>query len=168
MLKKLDEPPRCQSDAHARAAVRSLTPASRFSTSRHQVEPTVNGDEYDELHIPSGKTTPDAVLQWPIFDSKYPPGYLTDVTFAAELPDDESDEESPSAAMRQPSKTKGGIDEDAIMGLVQRFLDHVHIKNPILETEMIWNYAQRVAEDGVGWDCSSCFVVRIPVHRVHG
>ncbi|KAJ5371235.1 uncharacterized protein N7496_007327 [Penicillium cataractarum] len=112
VLKKLEEPPRCQSDAHARAAVQSLTPASRFSTSQHQVEPTVNGDEYDELHIPSGKTTPDAVLQWPIFDSKYPP-------------------------------------------------DHVHIKNPILETKMIWNYAQRVAEDGVGWDCSSCFVMLV-------
>lgn len=124
-------------------------PASRGAVS-------APGDQYDELHIPSGRTTPDAILQWPIFEHQYPPTYLIDATFAAEMPDDDSENESSSPT----SKAKGsGYNEDQILERVQKFLDLVHIKNPILDQRTVWSYAQAVVEDGLQWDSSSCLVV---------
>lgn len=118
-------------------------------------------DTYDELHIPSARITPDAVLQWPIFENRYPPNYLTDSTFAAESPDDDTDDEDVVEATQRAPKPRGGIDEDAVFHLVQRFLELVHIKNPILDTDTMWTYAQRVTEEGIGWDSSSCMVVSV-------
>lgn len=114
------------------------------------------GDEYDELHIPSGRTTPDAILQWPIFEHQYPSTYLIDATFAAEMPDDDSESESNT----RTSKAKGsGYSEGQILERVQKFFDLVHIKNPILDQQTVWSYAQAVVEDGLEWDSSSCLVV---------
>ncbi|CAI4216032.1 unnamed protein product [Parascedosporium putredinis] len=54
-------------------------------------------DDYDQLHIPSSCTSPDAVLQWPIFEGRYPPNYLIDSTFASEARDSDVDTEEPLA-----------------------------------------------------------------------
>lgn len=65
-------------------------------------------------------------------------------------------------ASSQRPKVKGsGFNEDAVLERVQKFLDLVHIKNPILDPETIWSYAQCVAEDGLEWDSASCLVVSI-------
>lgn len=105
----------------------------------------------DELQIPVARITPDAVLKWPIFSNRYPPDHLTGTTFAARF-----EHLKPT---KKPATTVGGVDETAIPELVKRFLDFVHIKNPILDTDALWSYAEYAAEEGLKWDSASCLVV---------
>lgn len=124
---------------------------------------------FDELRIPPARTTPDAVLQWPIFGNLYPANYITDAVFEAHA-EDEYDPDSQDSipyqhhpAKPRLSRSSGGggvgIDEDAIPDLVQKFLELVHVKNPILDTDTILSYAHHVAEEGLRWDAPSCLVV---------
>ena len=53
----------------------------------------------------------------------------------------------------------GKFSEDDIESLVDNFIAHVHIKNPILEIETLREQARRVVEEGPGWDGASCLVV---------
>ncbi|KAF7550236.1 hypothetical protein G7Z17_g5842 [Cylindrodendrum hubeiense] len=118
---------------------------------------------YDHLRIPSSKMSPDAILQWPIFENQYPRNYMVDAIFMADIHDDDSDVEDMNPEIktqRHNSRMKGsGIDEDQILDLVQRFLDLVHIKNPVLNPDTVWSYARRVVEEGLEWDSSSCLVL---------
>lgn len=87
---------------------------------------------------------------------------MVDAVFMADMADDSDVEElSPAVRTRRSNpRLKGsGIDEDQILDLVQRFLDLVHIKNPVLDPDTIWSYARRVVEDGLEWDSPSCLVV---------
>jgi hypothetical protein len=61
---------------------------------------------------------------------------------------------------RGGKRASQGINEEKVPGLVDRFLQLVHSKNPVFHTRQIREAARRVAEDGVGWDASSCIVVR--------
>lgn len=61
---------------------------------------------------------------------------------------------------RGVKRASQGINEENVPGLVDRFLQLVHSKNPVLNTRQIREAARHVAEDGVGWDASSCIVVR--------
>ncbi|KAH8734252.1 hypothetical protein BGZ61DRAFT_341832 [Ilyonectria robusta] len=128
-------------------------------------QPLISPDQdssYDHLRIPSSKTSPDAILQWPIFENRYPRNYMVDAVFMADMADDSDVEElNPAVKTRRSnSRLKGsGIDEDQILDLVQRFLDLVHIKNPVLDPDTIWSYARRVVEDGLKWDSPSCLVL---------
>ncbi|CAK7202807.1 hypothetical protein SEUCBS139899_005534 [Sporothrix eucalyptigena] len=118
------------------------------------------------LRFPPARTTADAILKWPIFENRYPPDYITDALFLAEAPDEGSDADaddcpSPlSSRRRQNSKIRSRVvDEDAIPGLVQRFIDLVHIKNPILDVDVIWALTRRVVDDGFVWNMESCLVL---------
>ncbi|KAH6879479.1 hypothetical protein B0T10DRAFT_520121 [Thelonectria olida] len=118
-------------------------------------------DHSDQLHIPSSRTNPDAFLQWPIFGSRFPPDYLTDPVFELEGCDEGQNFHNASASRTQPNTKTGsiGIEEDGIIELVQRFLELVHIKNPILDVDIMWSYARDVVEDGPKWDSASCLVL---------
>ncbi|KAK7408949.1 hypothetical protein QQX98_008893 [Neonectria punicea] len=107
----------------------------------------------DQLHIPSSRTNVDAILQWPIFGGRFPPSYITDTVFELECADD-----APTASLGT-NTTAIGVDEEGILDLVQRFLDLVHIKNPILDVRTLWSYARTVLEDGLKWDAASCLVL---------
>lgn len=116
----------------------------------------------NELVIPAAQTTPEAVLQWPILASEFPSSYMIDAVFEAEIEETDSTEEDESENQRSRSFSRSRATcfcEDDVMDLVQRFLDLVHIKNPVLEPETIWSYARRVVEDGLKWDSVSCLVV---------
>ena len=128
-------------------------------------EPTENQDldyEPEQLRIPTSKTSPDAVLQWPVFGYQFPPNYITDAVYIHEMPNEDRETDGTSQAPRRlaTAKTRSlGIDEEAIVDLVERFLELVHIKNPILDVEMLRSYTQDVVEDGLKWDSASCLVV---------
>lgn len=120
----------------------------------------------NQLRIPAQRTTADAVLQWGVFGSRYPDGYLSNAVFDATNIEDDSDPEVLMSQQHLTSKTRGsGINEDAIPGLVQRFLDLVHTKNPILDVGTITAYARHCAEFGLGWDPSSCLVVSVSPYK---
>jgi hypothetical protein len=111
-----------------------------------------------ELTIPAAQAGPESVLQWPILalEAAFPSTYMIDALFEAEMAENDSDEEDGPSY----SKTSAAIfNEDEVLELVQRFLDFVHIKNPVLEPDTIWTYTRRVAEEGPKWDASSCLVV---------
>ncbi|KAM5344153.1 hypothetical protein ACJ41O_012690 [Fusarium nematophilum] len=99
---------------------------------------------------------------WPIFGGRFPPNYLTDPVFELDSCDESkySDSVAQSSRKRHGIKTSSiGIDEEGILDLVQRFLDLVHIKNPIIDVDTIWSYARSVVEDGLKWDSASCLVL---------
>lgn len=49
--------------------------------------------------------------------------------------------------------------QDGLLGLCQRFLTLIHIKNPILDVSAFTKYARHAAEYGPGWDAGACLVV---------
>ncbi|CAH0051688.1 unnamed protein product [Clonostachys solani] len=121
---------------------------------------------YDDQKIPCTKASPDSILQWPIFEGQFPPNYIIDEVFLAEMPEDRdmdvdgNGEFSENTQYRQGFHARGvAINEDATTGLVQRFLHLVHIKNPILDPDTLWSYVRHVTEDGFQWDPPSCLVL---------
>jgi hypothetical protein len=118
------------------------------------------------MEIPSSRTTADTILLWPIFEEKFPPEYLIAPLFQTNLEnlDDGSNMQQDETLLRfsaieasRPSFREYEVDE-----LVEKFLLYVHIKNPILDVKTLKSYAQRVVEDGPGWDGGSCLVVCHP------
>ena len=43
--------------------------------------------------------------------------------------------------------------------LLQKFLDTVHIFNPVLEAEKVAEYVRDAQFNGLGWDAQSCLLV---------
>lgn len=43
--------------------------------------------------------------------------------------------------------------------MIEQFIFLVHIKDPILDEDVLRRKAYSVVEDGLGWDGSSCLVV---------
>ncbi|EEY22426.1 C6 zinc finger domain-containing protein [Verticillium alfalfae VaMs.102] len=134
--------------------------APRGTTDEAPVE--VQDISRDDLSIPSARTTCEAVLQWPVLECSYPPNYIIDAVFETGIVDSDSEEEdekeSSNLSLLNKSRTHGFNEED-VLPLVQRFLDLVHTKNPVLEADTLWSYARRVAEDGLKWDSRSCMVL---------
>ncbi|KPM42712.1 hypothetical protein AK830_g3857 [Neonectria ditissima] len=115
--------------------------------------------ESDQLHIPSSRTNVDSVLQWPIFGGRFPPSYISDTVFELGYSDEAPNLDQCFKKSLGLKTSSIGVDEEDIMNLVQRFLDLVHIKNPILDIRTLWSYARNVLEDGLKWDSASCLVL---------
>jgi hypothetical protein len=130
----------------------------------HSYAKARHGDVEDFMEIPSFRTTADAILLWPIFDGKYPPEYLVDVLFESRSrdTDDECGIEQDMITFNRPKVpvSRPSYREDEVLDLVEQFLSHVHIKNPILDVETLRNYARRLVEEGPAWDGATCLVVR--------
>lgn len=146
-------------DTHAISSPETGTIADSRIADTHIGTPSLQG-QANQLKIPSRRTTPDDVLQWPIFQKLYPPNYLSDAVFEAENCEDDLGPDASTSCHQLASKpVTRGINEDEIPLLVQRFLELVHIKNPILDAGAISAYARHAAEFGLGWEPSSCLVV---------
>lgn len=52
-----------------------------------------------------------------------------------------------------------GIPDEDFVPLCEKFLHHVHYKNPILDNGNLISYAKEITEHGLGWDAPSCLVV---------
>ncbi|KAH7399863.1 hypothetical protein BKA64DRAFT_642021 [Cadophora sp. MPI-SDFR-AT-0126] len=116
------------------------------------------------LHIPGCRTNLGTILQWPIFQAKFPAGCL-DESFAlfSEASTDHVPIEDAYGSPRKsnwghPHHGVFGVHEEEIEGLVEEFLALVHIKNPILHPDSLRLYARNVAEYGPQWDSRSCLV----------
>lgn len=139
-----------------------VEPVPSPTTIPHDPSASATGNgyaDYDQLRIPSEQTTADSVLQWPIFGNRYPPNFLTDPVFESELAGDSHENEEPQIVRTAKRSRAGGIDEDAIPELIQRFLKFAHIKNPVLDIESVLSCARQVSEEGIKWDAMSCMVV---------
>ena len=119
------------------------------------------------MQIPSCKTSCDAVLEWEVFDGRYPASALVGPLFLREstatssslgslsmsMPSSVDSVNVPAAAILQPP------DDEQIPSLVDRFLQHVHTKNPVLDVELLVKHGRNCAKNGVGWDAMSCLVL---------
>lgn len=115
----------------------------------------------DFSHIPPHKTTADEVLTWPIFEAAFPPNYLIDAHLGYRLStggifDDDIDADS---TILQISSSVAPLDEHRIPALVDRFLENVHTKNPILDVEAMVRKSREHASRGLGWDSYSCLLL---------
>lgn len=115
----------------------------------------------DFSHIPPHKTTADEVLTWPIFEAVFPPNYLIDAHLGYRLStggvfDDDVDADS---TILHISNNVAPLDEQRIPALVDRFLENVHTKNPILDVEALVRKSREFASRGIGWDSYSCLLL---------
>ncbi|KAK2593048.1 hypothetical protein QQS21_009256 [Conoideocrella luteorostrata] len=116
----------------------------------------------DFLQIPPHRASADAVLRWEIFQDKYPANALIGGLFSP----DHNDVALSSGTVSTPNgdliTNPSGLtplEEEQIPGLIDRFLQNVHTKNPILDVESLVKHGRKCAEQGVGWDGRSCLVL---------
>lgn len=134
--------------------------ASQYSTNGQD---DLSSSEY--LHIPACRTTPSTILQWPIFEAKYPADCLNEsFVLSSEASADQGPVDDPYGSSRKSNWGRSshggfGVQEEEIEGLIEDFLALVHIKNPILHPDSLRLYARNVAENGPQWDSKSCLVV---------
>lgn len=117
-----------------------------------------NEGSKDYLKILSCKTTADVALTWPIFGGSFAQDALIGIIFNLE----ESSNESPSSNNSDTHQVRGGLQplpDERIPILIERFLECVHTKNPILDVESLIHHGRRAAENGLGWDAQSCLIL---------
>ncbi|KAF5626783.1 3-isopropylmalate dehydrogenase [Fusarium tjaetaba] len=114
----------------------AASPASRvdaFSDSQ--------GLNADDLTAPTGISSVESVLNWPILAGIVDPGYI----------------------LQALSDTRAGLDHaslsceaDTVSGINA---EHVHPVNPILDVNEIYSHSLRISETGIKWDGESCIVL---------
>ena len=112
----------------------------------------------DYLKILSCKTTADGALTWPIFGGKFTQDSLIRTIFNPDEPKDGALSSGSADALQVP----GGLlslPDERIPILIERFLDCVHTKNPILDVESLLQHGKKAAENGLGWDAHSCLIL---------
>ncbi|OAL28488.1 hypothetical protein AYO20_09436 [Fonsecaea nubica] len=109
--------------------------------------------EYGYRKVPPACMAVDTVLTWPIFGNLFQADFLISALF---IPDEGVFENATGPQERSQNRAVNFEDAPA---LVDRFLAFVHTKNPILDVPEIRASARRIAEEGPGWDASSCLVV---------
>ena len=144
------------------------TPSSYvYATGPGEQDDAIDTSDEEYMRIPASRTTCEAVLLWPIFESRYPADYLLEPLLSASANCEDQDDEPAARKPRQRAGTAGssrgiganvGLEEN-VSRLVENFIAVVHTKNPILDILTLKKYARRVAEDGPGWDGPSCLVV---------
>jgi hypothetical protein len=118
----------------------------------------LNEGSRDYLKILSCKTTADATLTWPIFGGNFPQDTFIGVLFNPEEPNDIGSRSDNTDTLQVP----GGLlslPDERIPILIERFLECVHTKNPILDVESLLLHGRRAAENGLGWDAHSCLIL---------
>jgi hypothetical protein len=138
----------------------------KTSSSNRILEPSK-----DYLRIPSCRTTADTVLTWPVFNDAYPADCLIGSIFSQSgghsrpgLSDEPLSKFSTvgRGASSDVFSVSGGLQtmsEEKIPSLIERFLQNVHTKNPILDVEALLRYGRSAAEHGLRWDAASCLAL---------
>ncbi|KAJ5982891.1 hypothetical protein N7481_004990 [Penicillium waksmanii] len=109
----------------------------------------------------------DTILEWPIFQEKYPRDALIGELFKSQESLDPpmtplSAEEMPGLSPLDKLVSHEGLsplDDEKIPQLIDDFLQFIHTKNPILDMETLVNSGRKCARDGVGWGSLSCLVL---------
>lgn len=113
----------------------------------------------DFAHIPPHRTTADEVLIWPIFDGAFPSNYLIDPHLGYKLSSGGAFDDHEQAEILQISHDVAPLDEQRIPALVDKFLENVHTKNPILDVENLVRKSREYASKGLSWDGYSCLLL---------
>lgn len=95
----------------------------------------------------------ETVLTWPVFASL---NFTERPGLRSLLRSDKSDAALPTLSL------PADFGLYAAQQLLQKFLDNVHIFNPILEETMVREYMLATTVNGLGWDAQSCLMVTKP------
>ncbi|KAJ5770235.1 uncharacterized protein N7511_002286 [Penicillium nucicola] len=109
----------------------------------------------DYLRIPAGRCSSDTVLSWPIFRGQFRESSLITTLFHYSHG---ASEDRPTDSLTLPDGLQYTPDEQ-IPALVDRFIQNVHTKNPILDLESLIRSGRHAAEFGLQWDAQSCLVL---------
>ncbi|KAH8879240.1 hypothetical protein GQ53DRAFT_855030, partial [Thozetella sp. PMI_491] len=101
----------------------------------------------------SGEMGVESLLDWPVFQ----PGESGRQFPLVSILGQSSSESNRNSSMEQ----NYDIDPGAVWGLVSNFLSTNHIKNPILDIEMLWADARDFIETGLRWDGKSCLILLV-------
>lgn len=102
----------------------------------------------------------ETLLEWPVFENRYPASGPKLFIFQSEVT--KSLEEKSCLSRQSNSNTsRRSINADDALRLARKFFSHVHIKNPVLEEQDLFDIAREVMEHGFGWDERSCLMVRL-------
>lgn len=107
----------------------------------------------DYLQIPTCRCSADAVLTWPIFRGQFRESSLITTLFQYSHG---AVEDRPTESL--PDGLRFTSDEQ-IPTLIDRFIQNVHTKNPILDLESLIRSGRHAAEFGLQWDAQSCLVL---------
>lgn len=95
------------------------------------------------------------VLSWPVFEGRFD-AHLDTKSLLRRIPLDVV--ASPAS---ESWTSVGDSDSNNGLRLLDAFLQHVHVKNPILDEVKVRHMAHRTNLDGFGWDAESCLVLII-------
>ncbi|ROW08387.1 hypothetical protein VMCG_03099 [Cytospora schulzeri] len=127
----------------------AVTPATTVP-----VDPDFPSTSPNSTPRPLAATRGETLLRWPVFDNVVGDEDRAIESFALETETETETEMNGSQQRPQPS----AIPEDGFVPLCQKFLQHVHLRNPILDGENLSAYAKHVTEFGLSWDAPSCLV----------
>ena len=116
--------------------------------------------EGDELDHPGGAVAAEKMLKWPIL-AGFAPENSTSLLWLPD-PEDTTFQMAPRLSMSQLDKVpppRSTVDETQIVGLVDKYLAMVYLKNPILEPSELKRHAAQISEFGCEWNGESCRVV---------
>lgn len=96
------------------------------------------------------------VLSWPVFEGQFN-AHLDVKSLLRRVP--------PASIVCSPASDlytiANGLDPRSGLDLLEAFLQHVHVKNPILDEVRIRQMVHRINLEGFGWDPESCLVLII-------
>jgi hypothetical protein len=96
------------------------------------------------------------VLSWPVFEGRFDL-HLDVKSLLRRIPLDKT-VHSPAS---DSYAAINDLDSRAGLKLLEAFLQHVHVKNPILDEAKIYQMVHRVSLEGFGWDPESCLVLLV-------
>ncbi|KAH8649343.1 hypothetical protein BX600DRAFT_112758 [Xylariales sp. PMI_506] len=154
VLNKLD------SNNPERPGPTTVSPALRNEVEQWPSQHTWSQGE-DEIYISSSFSSTDSILAWPFFESQLGKANLSQELFIADHEKAKRFDTNPHNSPEDGYIHRAGIREDDIPVLISRFLNLVHTKNPILETDTLKSYAADIIENGLRWDAPSCLVLLV-------
>lgn len=99
------------------------------------------------------------MLTWPVFQGRFSDQQLAQNIFRPTNIDTSDDVIPHGIDMLTKESSIQPLDEERIPILLNRFLENVHTKNPILDTDILIRYGREAAANGLGWDAPSCLVL---------
>ena len=100
------------------------------------------------------RLTIETILSWSVFEGKFDSSTnLKALVISPTLSGE------PFLAKSDPRLERLDLDLETCTRLLQTFLEHVHIANPILDVPLVTDYLYQACVHGIGWDAPSCLVV---------
>ncbi|KAH7385379.1 hypothetical protein DE146DRAFT_204002 [Phaeosphaeria sp. MPI-PUGE-AT-0046c] len=139
------------------SAALAHTDAASSTTASHGNALTFSSAEYTTAFV---NTRCESILAWPMFQDVVDPTDMAVESFAIEYGRLSGfDLSSSSGSVTMPQASRHGVQEHLFLPLCRKFLDLVHIRNPILDEAEPMRYAKRDVEHGIQWDGPSCLVL---------